>query len=119
MPKLYLHGLASGKFDLAPRGLLGEDALLSGTTIYRLKEKWQAGLEEEKSCLLVMTAALSDVRKVLLAMDGATGNRPRAGQAFFVLFGIRVFAVWERWLETERFGEYIRRRKSFGAGTAG
>jgi hypothetical protein len=39
---LYLHGLADEDFDLALRGLLGEKAPLSVSTVARLKEKWQA-----------------------------------------------------------------------------
>jgi len=42
IPELYLHGLAQGDFELALRGLLGEGAPLSGSTVARLKEKWQA-----------------------------------------------------------------------------
>ena len=41
MPELYLHGLAQGDFDLALRGILGEEAALSANTVARLKEKWQ------------------------------------------------------------------------------
>ena len=86
IPELYLHGLAQGDFDLALRGLLGEEAALSANTVARLKEKWQgewavwqsrpleelevvylwadgiyvkAGLEKEKAVLLVVLAALS------------------------------------------------------------
>ena len=36
MPELYLHGLAEGDFDLALRGLLGEEAPLSARTVARL-----------------------------------------------------------------------------------
>jgi len=42
LPELYLHGLAQGDFDLALRGLLGEDAPRSATTVGRLKEQWHA-----------------------------------------------------------------------------
>ncbi len=42
LPELYLHGLAEGDFDLALRGLLGEDAPVSTATVARLKEQWQA-----------------------------------------------------------------------------
>ena len=42
IPELYLHGLAQGDFDLALRGLLGDEAALSANTVARLKEKWQA-----------------------------------------------------------------------------
>ena len=84
IPELYLHGLSEGDFDLALRGLLGEDAPVSASTVARLKEKWnaelakwrarplddlevvyvwvdgvyvKAGLEKEKAAILVMMAA--------------------------------------------------------------
>lgn len=38
LPELYLHGLAEGDFELALRGLLGEKAPLSASTVARLKE---------------------------------------------------------------------------------
>lgn len=41
LPELYLHGLAMGDFELALRGLLGEGAPLSESSIARLKAKWQ------------------------------------------------------------------------------
>jgi transposase-like protein len=93
LPELYLHGLAEGDFDLALRGLLGEKAALSGSTVARLKEKWQAeynqwkrrslqelevvytwadglyvkaGLEKEKAVVLTIVAALSDGSKEIL-----------------------------------------------------
>ena len=96
IPQLYLHGLALGGFDLALRGLLGEEAPLSGSTVARLKERWQseweqwtkrrldglevvylwvdgvyvkAGLEKEKAALLVAIGGLSDGRKVVLAVE--------------------------------------------------
>lgn len=96
LPELYLHGLAMGDFELALRGLLGEAAPLSESSIARLKAKWQgeyeqwkerplgdlelvylwadgvyvkAGLEKEKAALLVMVAGLSDGRKVVLAVE--------------------------------------------------
>lgn len=95
IPELYLHGLAQGDFDFALRGLLGEGAPLSASTVGRLKGKWQveweewnqrsladlevvylwvdgiyvkAGLEKSKAALLVVLAALSDGRKVVLAV---------------------------------------------------
>ena len=37
IPELYLHGLSEGDFDLALRGLLGEDAPVSASTVARLK----------------------------------------------------------------------------------
>ena len=96
IPELYLHGLAEGDFDLALRGLLGEGAPISASTVARLKEQWQgelkswkagslaglemvylwvdgvyvkAGLEKEKAALLVVLGGLSDGRKVLLALE--------------------------------------------------
>ncbi len=100
IPELYLHGLAEGDFDLALRGLLGEEAPISATTVARLKEKWKgefeawasrpldglevtylwvdgvyvkAGLEKEKAALLVAIGALSDGSKVVLAVQ--SGHR--------------------------------------------
>ena len=46
LPELYLHGLASGDFELALRGLLGEQAALSASTVARTKERWQAEYSE-------------------------------------------------------------------------
>jgi transposase-like protein len=95
LPELYLHGLAQGDFDLALRGLLGEKAPLSASSIARLKEKWQgeseawagrplddldvvylwvdgiyikAGLEKEKAAVLVVLAALSDGTKSVVSL---------------------------------------------------
>ena len=48
IPRLYLHGLSLGDFDLALRGLLGEDAPVSASTVARLKEGWQAEWREWK-----------------------------------------------------------------------
>jgi transposase-like protein len=91
LPQLYLHGLAQGDFELALRGLLGDGAPLSPSSIERLRGKWQleyetwrrrrldnlalvyawahglyvkAGLEESKAALLVIIGALQDGRKV-------------------------------------------------------
>ncbi len=96
LPELYLHGLAQGDFDLALRGLLGEGAPLSSSSIQRLKGKWQceydewkardlsglevvyqwadgiyvkAGLEKDKAALLVIIGALVSGEKVLLACE--------------------------------------------------
>ena len=94
IPELYLHGLSEGDFDLALRGLLGEDAPISASTVARLKDKWnaelaewrarllddlevvymwvdgvyvKAGLEREKAAILVVMAALSDGSKVVVS----------------------------------------------------
>ena len=40
LPELYLHGLAEGDFELAMRGLLGEGAPLSKSSIRRLRKGW-------------------------------------------------------------------------------
>src|SRR5271169_1362949 len=48
LPELYLHGLAEGDFELALRGLLGEGAPLSASSIQRLKARWQLEYEEWK-----------------------------------------------------------------------
>lgn len=96
IPRLYLHGLALGDFDLALRGLLGENAPVSASTVARLKEGWQtewrewkrrsleglqvvylwvdgvyvkAGLEKQKAALLVVIGGLLDGRKVVLAVE--------------------------------------------------
>ena len=95
LPELYLHGLAEGDFDLALRGLLGENAPLSASTVARLKEKWQAeynqwkrrslkglqvtyvwvdglyvkaGLEKEKAAVLAVIGSTSDGSKQILAL---------------------------------------------------
>ncbi len=95
LPELYLHGLSCGDFELALRGLLGDGAPLSASSIERLKSKWQlehdewkscsledrelvyawadgvyvkAGLEKEKAALLVVIGAMRDGRKEVLAV---------------------------------------------------
>jgi transposase-like protein len=96
LPELYLHGLSLGDFELALRGLLGEGAPLSPSSIARLKRKWQreydewkskdlselevvyqwadglyvkAGLEKERAALLVIVVATKDGRKHLVACE--------------------------------------------------
>jgi putative transposase len=96
LPQLYLHGLSQGDFELALRGLLGEGAPLSPSSIERLRGKWvsefeawsrrdlrgiepvylwadgiyvKAGLEKDKAALLVIVAGLRDGRKVVLAVE--------------------------------------------------
>ena len=63
IPELYLHGLALGDFDLALRGLLGDKAALSASTVARLKEKWQAEWEVWQS------RPLNDLEVVYLWVD--------------------------------------------------
>jgi len=96
LPELYLHGLAKGDFELALRGLLGDGAPLSASSIERLKSKWQqeyeewkqldmsklevvyqwadgiyvkAGLEKDKAALLVIIGGLTNGKKVFLACE--------------------------------------------------
>ena len=95
LPDLYLHGLSQGDFELALRGLLGDGAPLSASSIARLRATWEeqfetwqqrrlddrelvyawadgiyvkAGLEKDKAALLVVIGALSDGRKEILAI---------------------------------------------------
>src|SRR5262245_49582408 len=92
----YLHGMATGDFELALRQLLGDGAPLSRTSLVRLTERWQleyaqwrarsldelevvywwadglyvkAGLGAGKACLLVIIGALSDGTKTVLAVE--------------------------------------------------
>jgi transposase-like protein len=96
LPELYLHGLSSGDFELALRGLLGEGAALSAAALTRLKARWQtdylawkqtdlAALElvyawadglyvkgefaDSTKALLVIVGALANGDKVLLACE--------------------------------------------------
>jgi len=45
IPELYLHGLATGDFEMALRGFLGDGASLSAASVVRLKEKWEGEYE--------------------------------------------------------------------------
>ena len=96
LPELYLHGLSSGDFELALRGLLGDGAPLSASSILKLKAKWEleydawkkqdlsdleavyfwadgiyvkAGIEDRKSALLVIIAALSNGEKRIVCCE--------------------------------------------------
>ena len=94
---------------------MGWDAHLSGTTIARLKEKWQlehdewslcplissevvylwvdgvcvkAGLAREKAALLVAVAGPSDGRKEIVALVALIASRSRPGRRSFGTFAI-------------------------------
>ena len=93
--RLYLEGLASGDFEPVFRALVGETAALSSTSILRLKEEWKeeyeswrrrplrsryayivadglylkAGLEREKTAVLVVMGVDENGQKELLAME--------------------------------------------------
>jgi putative transposase len=96
IPELYLHGLASGDFELALREVLGEGAPLSASSLQRLKKKWQgeyeqwkgtlteekdwayfwadgiyvkAGIGKEKAALLVVIGVREDGTKRFLALE--------------------------------------------------
>ena len=95
LPELYLHGLALRDFDMALRGLLGEEAPLSAASIARLKAEWReeydtwrkepiadrpvylwadgiyvkAGLEKDKAAVLVVIAAFADGTKRVLSVE--------------------------------------------------
>lgn len=96
LPELSLHGLSSGDVDLALRGLLGEDAPLSASSIQRLTgrfeleyEAWtrrdlskrevvywwadglyvKAGIEDRKSALRTIVGALSTGENVVPACE--------------------------------------------------
>lgn len=95
LPELYLHGLALGDFELALRGLLGDAAPLSASSLVRLKATWQAqyaawqqrdlshlklvylwadgvyvkaGLDTSKAALLVLLGADAAGQKHVLAV---------------------------------------------------
>ncbi len=114
LPQLYLHGLALGDFDVALRGLLGDAAPLSPASLIRLKAQWQleyeawkrrrldnlevvyvwadglyvkAGLEDSKAALLVLIGALTDGRKVVLAVE--SGQRESTASWGVVLRELR------------------------------
>lgn len=96
LPELYLHGLAQRDFELALRGLLGDGAPLSSSSLQRLRATWEAeseawrgrdlsdrelvylwadglyvkaGLEKEKAALLIVIGALRDGTKEVLAVE--------------------------------------------------
>ena len=110
LPELYLHGLALGDFELALRGLLGDAAPLSASSLGRLKATWQAqhaawqqrdlsamqlvylwadgvyvkaGLEHSKAALLVLIGADADGQKHVLAVT--SGERESAASWSAVL----------------------------------
>lgn len=95
IPELYVQGLAHGDFEPALRGLLGEQASLSPSTVVRLKADWEteyeqwrqrsltdhsyvylwcdgvypkAGLQEDKTAFLVVMAANENGEKELLTI---------------------------------------------------
>ena len=114
LPELYLHGLSSGDFELALRGLLGEGAPLSASSIQRLKarfereyETWttrdlstlevvywwadglyvKAGIADRKSALLTIVGALTTGEKIVLVCE--SGERESKDSWLTVLRSLR------------------------------
>ena len=70
IPELYLHGLSEGDFDLALRGLLGEDAPVSASTVARLKSKPELPIS---SCLDPSNAP-SSTRAIVVSLTDAVNH---------------------------------------------
>lgn len=114
LPELYLHGLSTGDFDLALRGLLGEGAPLSASSIQRLKarfeleyETWakrdlsdlevvywwadglyvKAGIADRKRALLTIIGAVTTGEKIVLACE--SGERESKDSWLMVLRRLR------------------------------
>jgi transposase-like protein len=111
LPRLYLHGLASGDFELALRGLLGEGAPLSASSMQRLKGIWQGeyadwrGADLSKLELvygwadgLYVKAGICDRKAALLVIVGATG----AGQKVLLACQAGERESKESWLSVLR-----------------
>ena len=96
LPELYLHGLSTGDVDLALRGLLGEGAPLSASSIQRLNARFEleytawkkrdlsdlavvswwadglyvkAGITDRKRALLTIVGVLTTGEKIVLACE--------------------------------------------------
>jgi transposase-like protein len=113
LARLYLEGLASGDFEPVFRELVGATAGLSPNSILRLKQEWadedqlwrcrpltaryvyvfadglylKAGLEAEKTAMLIVIGVTADGRKDLLAME--EGYRGSTASWAGVLRGLR------------------------------
>src|SRR3989304_4958434 len=108
LPELYFHGLSSGDFELALRGLLGDAAPLSASSLMRLKARWMSeyarwrktnlsalelvyawadglyvkcGFDDRTKALLVIVGALSNGDKVLLACESGERESKSAWSA--------------------------------------
>jgi transposase-like protein len=114
---LYVQGLATGDFEPALQGLLGERAALSPSTVVRLKAQWEADYEAWR------TRSLADHRYAYLWCDGVY---PKAGlqgdkTAFLVVLGVNEhgqkepLAIVEGYREsTSSWAEVLRDLKSRG-----
>ncbi len=113
LARLYLEGLATGDFEPVFRELVGATAALSPTSILRLKQEWddeyrlwrgrplteryvyifadglylKAGLEKEKTAMLIVIGVRADGHKELLAME--EGYRESTASWAQVLRGLR------------------------------
>jgi transposase-like protein len=117
IPELYLHGLATGDFELAMRGLLGEGASLSAASVTRLKEKWEGEYNAWRG------RDLTGHRYVYLWCDGIY---PKAGvvgdnMALLVVLGLNEngqkepLAIFEGYRESaESWGNVLRDLKERG-----
>jgi transposase-like protein len=117
IPELYVQGLATGDFEPALRGLLGESAGLSPSTVVRLKGQWASEYEAWR------TRSLHDHQYVYLWCDGVY---PKAGlqgdkTAFLVVLGANEqgekepLAIVEGYREsTESWAEVLRDLKTRG-----
>jgi putative transposase len=117
IPELYVQGLATGDFEPALRGLLGETAALSPSTIVRLKQQWEVEYETWR------TRSLADHQYAYLWCDGVY---PKAGlqgdkTAFLVVLGCNEngekepLAITEGYREsTESWGAVLRDLKARG-----
>jgi len=117
IPELYVQGLATGDFEPALRGLLGESASLSPSTVVRLKQQWEAEYEAWR------TRSLAEHRYAYLWCDGVY---PKAGlqgdkTAFLVILGANEqgekepLAILEGYREsTESWAEVLRDLKTRG-----
>lgn len=109
LPELYLEGLALRDFDRALRGLLGDGAPLSPSTIARLKERWagqyeswqkepideeivylwadgiyvKAGLEKDKAAVLVVIGLTTAGIKRILAIEPGYRESTESWKAVF------------------------------------
>jgi len=117
IPELYVQGLATGDFEPALRGLLGETAALSPSTVVRLKAQWESEYETWRRRSLV------DHQYAYLWCDGVY---PKAGlqgdkTAFLVVLGCdeqgkkEALTILEGYREsTESWAEVLRDLKARG-----
>jgi len=117
IPELYVQGLATGDFEPALRGLLGERASLSPSTVVRLKEHWESEYEAWRK------RSLADHQYAYLWCDGVY---PKAGlqgdkTAFLIVLGVNEngekepLAIIEGYREsTDSWAEVLRDLKTRG-----